>query len=140
MSLDPATPHPDDISVRFLQRVYRLAWMLTLVGILVIGGSGSSVLALNFLIGACISVMALRSTQMLVQRYLIPVIQPRGQRWRFLFLLFAKVPLLIILFFIVTDVSWCRPLGLVLGVSIIPLAITLYGAMKIMTGGVSTDA
>lgn len=136
MSPELATPRPDDTPERFFQRVYRLAWILTLIGVLVIiSWRGASLFALNFAIGACVSVVVLRSTQMLVQRYLVPVAQPRGQRWRFLLLLFAKLPVLIILLFLITGVAWFRPLGLVFGVSIMPVAISLYGVRKILTRG-----
>lgn len=133
MNLNLATP-PDDMSERFLARVYRISLILTLVGVLAINWAGAPMFAVNFVIGAGISVLLVRSTQALVQRHLIPAERPREQRRRFLLLMFAKVPVLIVLFFLLTDGAWFHPLGLILGLSMMPLCITVYGGMKFLMG------
>lgn len=133
MSQTPETPHIDGFVDRFFGRVYWMAAGLTMAGVLTLTLWGAPDMALNLGLGALMSGFAIRYTQRLVQRYLVPGDRIKRQRWYFMALMLAKLPLLVIVFFLVVQTSWFHPGGFLLGVSMLPGLIGVYGGVKART-------
>ncbi len=112
---------------RFLPRIYRISAVLTIVGTIAARVSGADLLAVNFFVGSIIGLLMLYTTVKLVRRYITPSAHIKRNRIRLLVLLLAKLPLLGFLLFFVTSGDWFHPIGLLLGVSLMPFTMTLYG-------------
>ena len=130
MSINPELPLPDNSPNRFFNQVYRWSLALTLIGAVILGVSGSLTLALNYIIGVGANLMFIRITQLMVQRYLVPDHISQHGRKKLMVLLLVKLPFLAIVCGIVVMMSWFQPFGFLLGVSVVPLLILIYGGIK----------
>lgn len=126
------TPRPDDTPVHFFSRVYRWAWVVTLVGAVIFSVSGSPVLALNFAAGVGLSMALVRVTQILVLRYLAPGGLGRRQRATLMALVLVKLPVVVVICGLMVSSSWFQPIGFILGVSVTP-GLIVYGGLKTLT-------
>jgi uncharacterized membrane protein YhdT len=112
---------------RFLPRVYRINAVLTIVGVIAARVAGADLFAVNFFVGSIIGLSMLYITAWLVRRYVTPGAHIKRNRNRLFLLLLAKLPLLGIVLFLVTSGDWFHPIGLLTGVSMTPLTLTLCG-------------
>ncbi len=112
---------------RFLPRVFRINALLIIAGVIAARVAGADMLAVNFFAGSMIGLLMLYTTARLVRRYLAPSVHIKRNRIRLLLLLLAKLPLIGVVLFFVTSGAWFHPIGLFLGVSMIPFTLTLYG-------------
>ena len=117
---------------RFLPRVYRINALLTVVGAIAARVAGADLLAVNFFVGSMIGMLMLYTTAWLVRRYITPSKHIRRNRIRLMLLLLAKLPFLGLALFFVTSGDWFHPIGLLLGVSMMPFTLTLYGLTLFM--------
>ena len=124
---------PEDLPARFFSQVYRWAWILTLIGAVILGVSGSLLIALNFAAGTGLSVMLVRITQTLVQRYLVPSDQLQHQRQKLLILLLIKLPVLVVICGVIIMSPWFHPAGFMIGVGIMPILIVVFGGKMALT-------
>lgn len=129
MSPHLAMPHPDDISAHFFSRIYRWAWIVTLIGVTIISVSGAPWFALNFAMGAGISVMLVRITQISVQRYLVPNGLGRRQRTTLMVVVLVKLPVVVVICGLLVSLSWFQPIGFILGISLTP-SLIVYGGVR----------
>ncbi|MEE2708192.1 MAG: hypothetical protein VYA69_01170 [Gemmatimonadota bacterium] len=129
MSTDFALDDYKNLPSRFLTGVYRWALILTLIVAVMLSVSGSVLLVFNFAIGVGISLLFLRITQILVERYLVPDNRRQPQKNMLMVLLLGKLTLLVIVCaLLVTSASALfQPLWFVLGVSVIPGLIVVFG-------------
>ncbi len=117
---------------RFLPRVYRINAVLTIVGVIAARVAGADLFAVNFFVGSIIGLSMLYITAWLVRRYVTPGAHIKRNRNRLFLLLLAKLPLLGIVLFLVTSGDWFHPVGLLSGVSMTPLTLTLCGLSLLM--------
>ncbi len=117
---------------RFLPRVYRINALLTVVGAIAARVAGADLLAVNYFMGSMISMLMLYSTAWLVRRYITPSARIKRNRIRLMLLLLAKLPMLGVVLYFVTSGTWFHPVGLLLGVSMVPFTLTLYGLTLFM--------
>lgn len=129
----PNTEAPKDLTGaatklrRFLARVYKINAVLAVVGVIAARVVGADLIAVNFFAGSMIGLVMLYTTARLVRHYITPSENIKRNRRRLLLLLLAKLPVLGLMLFFVTSEDWFHPIGLFLGVSMIPFTLTLYG-------------
>ena len=124
---------------RFLPRVYRINALLTVVGAIAALVAGADLLAANFFIGSMIGLLMLYITSWLVRRYITPAKKIKRNRNRLILLLMAKFPILGLLLYFVTSGDWFHPIGLLLGVSMMPFTLTLCGLILFMRQGAGDE-
>ena len=125
----------DEPLKRFLPRVYRISAALTVVGAIAARVAGADLLAVNFFVGSMIGLSMLYITAWLVRRYITPGARIKRNRNRLFLLLMAKLPLLGIVLYFVTSGGWFHPIGLLTGVSLVPLTLTLCGLILLTRQG-----
>ncbi|MBM3264308.1 MAG: ATP synthase subunit I [candidate division Zixibacteria bacterium] len=124
---DPEAPTPGSPVGSFLSKVYKWSLLCTLTGLVVLIGLGYLDAGANFGIGAMVGLFMMYSTGHLVQRYLIPADQPFKNRRRLMALMMAKLPILVGVLYLVTTADWFHPAGFILGLSILPVMLTISG-------------
>lgn len=124
---------------RFLSRVYRISAVLTIVGVIAARVAGADLFSVNFFVGSLIGLSMLYITAWLVRRYMTAGAHIKRNRNRLFLLLLAKLPLLGIVLYLVTSAGWFHPIGLLTGVSMIPLTLTLCGLALVMRQGSETE-
>jgi hypothetical protein len=117
---------------RFLPGVYRICALLTVVGTIAARVAGADLLAVSFFMGSVIGLIMLYSTAWMVRRYITPSARLKRNRIRLMLLLFAKLPVLGVILYFVTSGTWFHPVGMLLGVSMVPFTLTLYGLTLFM--------
>ncbi len=144
---DPGTAPEGDIAAGsdvdplrpFLTRVFRISAVLAIVGTVAARVAGAQLLAVNFFIGSMIGMLMLYTTARLVRRYVTPSARIKRNRNRLILLLLAKFPLLGLVLYFVTSGDWFHPIGLLLGVSMMPFMLTLYGLILFMRQGAADE-
>ena len=125
MSVSPNSPEivPD----LFFGQLYRWAWILMVLGAVILGIWGSLVLSLNFVAGTTLSVILIRITQNLVSRYIVPGEKLQQARQKLLLLLLVKIPVLVVVCGVIVLSPWFHPAGFMIGTGLIPVLIVILG-------------
>lgn len=118
-----ATTVPGGMDDRFLRRAYRVAGGISLAGAGTLSGAGWGVAALNFGIGAGLSVLAVLSLDILVRRYVVPGTASGRNRRALSALAFAKLPVIMGIFYGLVRMSWFQPVWLTIGLGVMPVVI-----------------
>ena len=130
-----STEHGGEPLKRFLTRVYRISAVLTVVGAIAARVAGADLLAVNFFVGSMIGLSMLYLTAWLVRRYVTPGTRIKRNRNRLFLLLLAKLPLLGLVLYLVTSGGWFHPIGLLMGVSLVPFTLSLCGLILLTRQG-----
>lgn len=126
----PETDGTDEMTGQFLSGVYRAASVVGLLGLVGLSSFASGDMAANFGIGTFLGMAMVYSTEQIVRRYLVPTDKPNRSRRRLMALMFAKLPVVGGILFFVTRASWSHPIGLVLGVGVMPGVLTVCGVFR----------
>lgn len=120
MSDSPVIAGYGGIDERFLPRAYRLSGGASVGVVGVLAGLGWKAPALNFGIGAGLSVMAVLSLDYLVRRYVVPSERPDRHRRVLPVLALAKFPVIMGIFYGLVRTSWFHPVWLTVGLGVMP--------------------
>lgn len=121
----PELTHTDKANVQFLPRVYRGVAVLAVALLIGLSLFGATHLAVSFGFGAFLSVGLLYSTERLVRGILTPTDRPKQSRRRLIVLMLAKLPVILCILFLVSNARWFHPLGLILGLALMPSVLTV---------------
>jgi hypothetical protein len=120
----------DALSRQFLPGVYRAAAIVGLLGLIGLSAFASGDMAANFGIGTLLGMGMVYSTEHIVRRYLVPTDNLKRGRRRLMALMLAKLPVLGVVLFFVTRSAWHHPIGLVLGLGVMPGMLTVCGIFR----------
>lgn len=126
-SPSPELTESEKVNAQFLPRVYRGVAIVALASLVGLSILGATPMAATFGFGAFLSVGLLYSTERLVRGFLTPTDRPRQGRRRLIALMLAKLPLVLGILFLVSSAKWFHPIGLILGLALMPTIVTVCG-------------
>lgn len=120
---------------RFLPRTYRIASGLSVLVVGVLIGFGWSAPALNFGLGAGLSLLSVLALDVLVRYSVVPGSVSQGRRRALSVLALVKFPVIMGVFYGLVRTAWFQPVWLTIGLGVMPGVIILQACVMAVAMG-----
>lgn len=128
---------PFEVDDKFLQKVYRLTVVLTVIGTVILWSVYGTPEGLSFAIGGFLSLSAILSLEFVIRRLVKPGGPSRAKRW-IGFVLLGKYTVIFGGFYLLMKADWLNVYALAVGIGVVQLVIILK-AIKLMAGILFSD-